>query len=208
MTPPPLPSLVLPVVLIVALLMTPAPAGTVPAGTGPESTGPEGQWPLDPRPEVVTPFDPPTEPWDAGHRGIDLAGHPGQAVRTALAGTVSFAGAIAGKPVVTVTHGALRTTYEPVVATVSVGDTVAGGQVVGRLTVLHGHCFPAACLHWGLRRGDTYLDPLSLVGGGGVRLLPLWRDDPASVAPRQWQSPLSQWRSPLTLRRPPLDALP
>ena len=37
------------------------------------------------------------------------------------------------------------------------------------------HCLPRACLHWGWLRGETYLDPLRLVGGGPVRLLPLWR---------------------------------
>ena len=35
------------------------------------------------------------------------------------------------------------------------------------------HCFPEACLHWGLLQGEAYLDPLSLVGGGPIRLLPL-----------------------------------
>ena len=40
--------------------------------------------------------------------------------------------------------------------------------------VIGTHCLPAACLHWGLRAGDTYLDPLQLVGGPmPVRLLPL-----------------------------------
>ena len=53
--------------------------------------------------------------------------------------------------------------------------------MLGRLTVTDSHCFPAACLHWGLIEGtgddQTYLDPLTLLGGGPVRLLPLWRDD-------------------------------
>jgi hypothetical protein len=30
----------------------------------------------------------------------------------------------------------------------------------------------AACLHWGLRSGALYLDPLILLGLGPVRLLP------------------------------------
>lgn len=34
------------------------------------------------------------------------------------------------------------------------------------------HCFPRACLHWGWLRGETYLDPLELVGAGPVRLVP------------------------------------
>lgn len=169
-----------------------------PAHASPED--PVGVWPLDPRPDVVRHFEPPPNPYAAGHRGVDLAGAPGQAVRAALAGTVGFAGSIGGKPVVTVLHGGRRTTYEPVVASVERGQTVAAGDVLGRLAVADSHCFPAACLHWGLVEGDgdarTYLDPLSLVGGGPVRLLPLWRDDPVTVR-LPWSPPLSSWRRPV-----------
>jgi murein DD-endopeptidase MepM/ murein hydrolase activator NlpD len=140
---------------------------------------PAGVWPLEPRPEVVAGFDPPSDPWGSGHRGADLAGRVGQPVRAALAGTVAWAGPIAGKGVVTISHGDTRTTYEPVAASVSVGDRVLAGDRIGVLAVPFSHCFPAACLHWGLLRGETYLDPLSLVGGGRVRLLPLWRAEPA-----------------------------
>ncbi|GLJ67252.1 murein DD-endopeptidase MepM/ murein hydrolase activator NlpD [Nocardioides luteus] len=142
---------------------------------------PRGEWPLAPQPSVERRFDPPDAPWGAGHRGVDLAGSPGAVVRAALAGTVSFAGVIAGKPAVSVDHGATRTTYEPVVATVSVGDSVAAGSPLGRLGVAGSHCFPAACLHWGWIRNadDVYLDPLLLVDAPRpIRLLPLWRGDP------------------------------
>jgi len=142
-------------------------------------------WPLEPRPEVVRGFDPPDSPYGAGHRGVDLAGAPGRPVRAALGGRVTFAGRLAGKGVVVVDHGATRTTYEPVAASVSVGDRVAAGDRIGRLLVPGSHCFPAACLHWGWIRNadDVYLDPLRLVGAGPVRLLPLWRDLPAPAAP-------------------------
>jgi hypothetical protein len=46
--------------------------------------------------------------------------------------------------------------------------------LLGRLQLFGSHCFPRACLHWGLIEGrDRYLDPLTLVGAGPVRLLPL-----------------------------------
>nr|WP_246284204.1 M23 family metallopeptidase [Nocardioides perillae] len=134
---------------------------------------PEGVWPLDPRPAVVGAFAPPPSPWAAGHRGVDLSGRVGQPVRAALAGTVRFAGTLAGRGVLVVGHGATRTTYEPVAALVVVGARVARGEVVGVLEGGGSHCAPAACLHWGWRRGERYLDPLLLVGGGPVRLLPL-----------------------------------
>jgi hypothetical protein len=123
-------------------------------------------------PVVVRPFAPPGQPWLAGHRGADLAADAGTTVRSAGAGVVSYAGGLAGRGVVAVVHGGLRTTYEPVTATVSVGQRVTVGEPLGRLEP-RGHCVPAACLHWGLRRGDVYLDPLSLLSGGPARLLPL-----------------------------------
>ena len=86
---------------------------------------------------------------------------------------MTFAGRLAGRGVVVVSHGATRTTYEPLAATVAVGDAVAAGTVIGRLELLGSHCLPRACLHWGLLEGERYLDPLTLVGGGPVRLLPL-----------------------------------
>ena len=46
-------------------------------------------------------------------------------------------------------------------------------RVIGTLQRASSHCFPRACLHWGLLRGETYLNPLTLVGAGPIRLLPL-----------------------------------
>ena len=146
---------------------------------------PVGVWPLDPEPVVVRGFDPPDSPYGAGHRGVDLLGHPGQPVRTALEGTVTYAGMLAGRGVVVVSHGATRTTYEPVAASAAVGARLGRGDQVGTLGLAGSHCFPRACLHWGWVAGDAYLDPLRLVGLGPVRLLPLWRAEPvAPPAPR------------------------
>jgi murein DD-endopeptidase MepM/ murein hydrolase activator NlpD len=130
-------------------------------------------WPVSP-PQVVRRFDPPPRPWLAGHRGVDLAAAPSALVRAAGGGTVVFAGEIAGRGVVSVAHaGGLRTTYEPVTATVAVGDHLGPGDPVGVLAAGHPGCPAPACLHWGLRRDDLYLDPLALLGLGRVRLLPL-----------------------------------
>ena len=133
--------------------------------------GPFG-WPLASA-RVVRRFDPPPRPWLAGHRGVDLAGNPGEVVRSAGAGTVVYAGVIAGRGVVSVDHpGGLRTTYEPITAAVTVGAAVLQGAELGTLDAGHPGCAEPACLHWGLRRGDVYLDPLVLLGMGRVRLLP------------------------------------
>ena len=171
--------------VVVALLLVVLVSPVLRAGAqaSPVDPVPVGVWPLQPRPPVLRAFDPPSDPWGAGHRGVDLAGRVGERVRTALAGRVTFAGAIAGRGVVVVDHGSTRTTYEPVTATVRVGDVLARGQPVGTLTLAGSHCLPAACLHWGWIRGETYLDPLLLVGGAPVRLLPLWRGWPGAGGP-------------------------
>jgi len=127
-----------------------------------------------PEPLTVTRvFDPPANPYAAGHRGVDLAGSRGQEVRVAGAGRVVYAGPLAGRGVLSVEHAdGLRTTYEPVLASISAGIEVTPGQVIGTLQPGHAVCPVAACLHWGLRRGDVYLDPLLLLRQGPVRLLP------------------------------------
>lgn len=157
-----------------ALTVPPRPAPAATSLWQPSSAAPApGVWPLAPQPQVVSGFDPPTSAYGAGHRGVDLAGHAGQTVRAAAAGRVTFAGRLAGRGVVVVGHGATRTTYEPVTAGVRVGDTVTAGEPIGTLEAAGSHCPPAACLHWGLLEGEVYLDPLTLVGAGPVRLLPL-----------------------------------
>jgi murein DD-endopeptidase MepM/ murein hydrolase activator NlpD len=146
------------------------------AGGVPVYRAPAGgyRWPLDGSPAVVRRFDPPPRPWLPGHRGVDLAARAGATVRAAGPGVVAFAGTVAGRGVVSVQHAnGLRTTYEPVDPQVAEGATVAAGDALGTLVAGHAGCPVDACLHWGLRRGETYLDPLALLGFGRMRLLPL-----------------------------------
>lgn len=125
---------------------------------------------------VVATFDPPEMRWGSGHRGVDLAASPGEVVVAAAAGQVSHVGVIAGVPTITVTHDStteMRTTYQPVSAVVDEGEWVDEGQPIGLVTLRllptvgshHG-------LHWGLVRGDTYLDPLLWLDRLPIRLLP------------------------------------
>jgi hypothetical protein len=130
-------------------------------------------WPLRPQPEVVAVFDRPAGPYAAGHRGVDLAGAVGQPVLAVAAGEVSFTGQVAGRGIVVVDHGRLRTTYEPVRPLVRPGEAVAAGEVVGTLAVFGSHCLPSACLHLGVRDGADYLDPLDFLTTGPIRLLPV-----------------------------------
>lgn len=132
------------------------------------------RWPMDPVPAVVRRFEPPAQRWLPGHRGVDLACATGAAIRAAGPGVVRYAGQLAGRGVVSVDHlGGLRTTYEPVTPSVQSGQRVAAGDLLGVLEAGHDGCPSTACLHWGLRIADTYLDPLALLRPARVRLLPL-----------------------------------
>ncbi len=163
-----------------AVLLTPPARADVPPPAPPAPVPAIGRaWPVGTRPAVLRGWEPPATPYGPGHRGVDLAAAPGAPVRSVAAGRVSFAGRVAGRGVISVElEGTdLRTTYEPVLPSVKKGDEVAAGEVVGVLEPTGSHC-GSACLHWGLLRGETYLDPLSLLppwllNRGPSRLLPV-----------------------------------
>ncbi|MFF3330017.1 M23 family metallopeptidase [Streptomyces sp. NPDC002888] len=139
-------------------------------------------WPVGTRPAVLRGWQPPATVYGRGHRGVDLAAPPGARVRAVAAGKVSFAGRVAGRPVVSVElpgtgDPPLRTTYEPVHPSVTKGDEVEAGETIGTVEATGSHC-SATCVHWGLLRGETYLDPLTLLPPwllhrGPSRLLPV-----------------------------------
>lgn len=129
---------------------------------------------------VLRGFEPPGSTFGAGHRGVDLAAEVGEQVRSAGRGTVSFAGAVAGRRWVAVQHpDGIVTSYGPLRrVTVARGAAVAAGSVLGELDAGgHGRGRVDRGLHWGARRAGRYLDPLqllsahpprpSLVGEGG-----------------------------------------
>lgn len=175
----------------------PAPGGAGLAASAPATTGGPGPeaparvaygWPTGAEAAVMRPFDAPAQAWLPGHRGVDLLSTPGAPVRAAADGVVAFAGSVAGRPLLSVDHAdGIRTTYEPVAATVAAGSPVRRGDVIGTLVAdprlaeaaatdpdssLATHA--AGVLHWGARTGkDTYVDPLSLLRPVVIRLLPL-----------------------------------
>lgn len=116
---------------------------------------------------VLRRFEPPATPYGPGHRGVDLRAEAGEAVRAALAGTVAFAGPVGGVAWVTVEHGdGLDTTYGGLEPAVRAGDRVPAGAVLGYAT-------NAGRIDWGARHRQRYIDPLGLLGGWVVRLVPI-----------------------------------
>ncbi|WP_406244759.1 peptidoglycan DD-metalloendopeptidase family protein [Streptomyces anulatus] len=158
-------------------------SGGADSGTDGGADSDARSWPLAGGPSVLRGWEPPTGPYGPGHRGVDLAAGPGALVLAATDGQVSFAGRVAGRGVVAIEVAGsgsppLRTTYEPVRALIEEGASTRAGQPVGVLEEGPFHC-SEGCLHWGLRRGDAYLDPLSLLPPsllrrGPSRLLPVF----------------------------------
>lgn len=156
-----------PALLAVMLLaLSPVAAGAVPPPAGAARAGPAAaawSWPLTPRPAVLRAFDPPAKPWLSGHRGVDLrAAYDGAPITSPASGTVSFVGVVVDRPVITVDHGnGLRSSFEPVESELVPGAAVAKGDTLGWLRP--GHCGTVPCVHWGVRRGEEYLNPLAFV---------------------------------------------
>lgn len=127
---------------------------------------------------VLSPANIPPQRWLPGHRGVDLKAQPGDLIRASAPGVVHFAGVVAGTPTLSIAHDSgLRTTYEPVVARVKVGEQVAQGAIVGVLadsSTLPDTARREHGLHWGaIVRDETdeqYIDPMTLLATRKVRL--------------------------------------
>jgi murein DD-endopeptidase MepM/ murein hydrolase activator NlpD len=113
---------------------------------------------------VVRVFQAPRTPYGPGHRGVDFAASPGTAVVAAGAGRVVFAGWIGPSAHVVVRHpiNGWRTGYSFLAAlAVRSGDEVGAGTVVGIAGGL-GDGHDGSVLHFSLRIGDEYVDPMIL----------------------------------------------
>lgn len=144
--------------VLVGALAAPATAGATTATTGDDTVH---QPPVDA--PVADPFRPPDHRFGPGNRGLAYELPAGTTVRASGAGTVVFAGPVAGTLHVTVDHAdGLRTSYSFLESIgVRRGQAVAAGQPVGSA---------GAGFHFGLRDGDTYLDPQVLFGPSRVRV--------------------------------------
>ncbi|HEX9776465.1 MAG TPA: M23 family metallopeptidase [Actinomycetota bacterium] len=106
-------------------------------------------------------FDEPAGPYAPGHRGIDFDAPAGSPVVAAATGTVAFAGRVGESLFVSIDHpDGSRTTYSFLSAVeATAGQAVAQGEEVARSGSGHPGSADPPHLHFGLRRGDLYLDP-------------------------------------------------
>lgn len=144
-------------------------AVTAPA---PPASSARWDWPLSP-PQITAPFQAPATPYAAGHRGIDIAAVPGQAVVAPTGGVLTVAQVVVDRPVVTIKVGDdVLISMEPVTAGVPIGTSVAARQHIG-VVARGGHC-DDACVHLGVRVDGEYVSPLLFLAGvPAAVLLPL-----------------------------------
>ncbi len=115
---------------------------------------------------VIDAFRAPAGPYGPGNRGLEYRTRPGATVRSIGAGTVAFAGQVAGRLVISIDHAdGLRSSLVGLAAIDTVvGRRVGRGEVVGRA---------GPVLHLGVRRAGVYVDPATLFGATGpARLVP------------------------------------
>lgn len=135
-----------------------------PAGGGAAGRTPIWSWPVPAPHPVVRPFEAPSSPYAAGHRGIDVRAAVGTPVTAPQDGRVVFAGRLADRGVLSIQHaGDVRSSFEPVTARVRVGDAVLRGQPVA--DVATGGARIAGTLYIGARVHGQYISPLLLLGG-------------------------------------------
>ena len=136
---------------------------------------------------VIRGFEGPATPYSSGHRGIDIAVELGTPIQAPEAGVVTFAGRVAGSVFLTIDHGGgIRTSYSWLSQlAVSKGAIVSRGQVVA----FTGRGHPdteVPHLHFGVRRGGVYVDPLDYLEPASVvdliRLAPMSEATPGPSA--------------------------
>ena len=124
-------------------------------------------WPL--QGEVLRPYSLGPDPYAAGqHRGVDVAGEAGEAVRAPAAGVVSFVGVVpsSGRTVTIQTDGYAVSLTHLGEATVAKGAAVAEGDAVGIAGQSGEAEWPTSYVHLGIRvssAADGYVDPATLL---------------------------------------------
>ncbi|HCG57236.1 MAG TPA: peptidase M15 [Brevibacterium sp.] len=127
--------------------------------------------------EIVEAFDPPTESWLRGHRGIDVLTVSGEPVRAPAGGTIRFRGSVASTPTMSIeTESGYVISFQPAESTLETGEAFPAGAEIGTVAQ-GGHC-EESCLHVGIWKSEEvkkYIDPAVFFGQEQSILLPLSR---------------------------------
>jgi murein DD-endopeptidase MepM/ murein hydrolase activator NlpD len=143
--------------------------------SSPSSVGAAPCWRAPVEAPVTDPYRQPACRWCPGNRGIEYGTSRGTAVWAVAGGEVTFSGTVAGHGYLVVRHAdGMRATYGNLSdRSFTAGDIVVRNVIVG---------YTAGRFHFGLRIGDTYVDPSPFLGRlvGVVRLVPT---DGSAAAP-------------------------
>lgn len=167
-------------------------------------------WPLVEPAEILLEFEAPYT--DSGvqrtHRGVDLAAMPGAAVLACASGVVTFAGAVpadGGGTVCAVTLALAdgrRVSVLPLDdLTVSEGEELEAGAILGHASATGDGSTAEPHIHVGLRDGEEYLDPMSLLIPPACVITPPVPDPPQDTTPGEEPSEPD-------IPDPPLEPLP
>jgi len=127
-------------------------------------------WPLAGEHTISRGYEAPSVFYGAGHRGIDFVAQPGQEVLAPADGVVHFVGTVVDRELISLELGNLLSTFEPVTSTLTEGERVSRGDVIGVVSTST-HC---NCLHMGARVGKNYLSPLALLQSIPAAVLLPW----------------------------------
>lgn len=134
-------------------------------------------WPLSQDARVVLAFGASYFAFDgaATHRGVDLAAAAGDDVLAPLAGAVRFVGRVPASAggtqlaITITTSGGETLTFMPLAdACVSAGDAVSTGERIASIAAAGDASSPAPHLHVGAKRGELYIDPMTLLASPGA----------------------------------------
>lgn len=130
-----------------------------------------GAWPWPVLGEVITPYINGNDPYAAGqHRGLDIAAPVGEPVLAIVDGRVSFTGRLPDGGLTVTVRGDngrwLVSNLHLSASTVSAGEHVRAGDLLGRVGTSGRRSAVRPHLHLGVRRAAdrAYVDPLTLLG--------------------------------------------
>lgn len=152
--------------LTFAVSLNSSPAEALRAGTW--------SWPVLGNHTISRGYEAPSVFYGAGHRGIDLFAEVGEAVLAPADGVVHFVGKVVDRDLISLDLDDTLATFEPVVSTLTEGEIVSRGQVIGTVstsTDINYHC---SCLHMGARQGKEYLSPLAMLASIAPAVLLPW----------------------------------